>query len=80
MTDIKPALEPFQKAIEFTGAIAEECMYVGNSPSKDMRPAKDVGMSTVLIASHPTQEDLENADEQLTDVKDIVRLLPQFVA
>ena len=80
VADIKPALEPFEKAITLSGASAEECLYVGNSPSKDMRPAKQVGMSTVLIARDPTPEDLENADTDLPDVKMIINILPQVVA
>src|SRR5579872_5173196 len=60
--EIKPALEPFQKAIQLSGANADEVLYVGDSPSKDMRPAKEVGMKTVLVKTNPAHEEMQNAD------------------
>ncbi len=73
--EIKPAHEPFQKAIELAKVSAAECLYVGDSPSKDMRPAKEVGMTTVLIRENPASEDLENADATTSNVKDLASLL-----
>ena len=73
--EIKPAAEPFLKAIELAQCAANECLYIGDSPTKDMQPAKEVGMKTVLIADNPTDEDLLNADTSITSVKDIQNLL-----
>lgn len=70
--EIKPALEPFQKAIEFAGVSPNQCVYVGDSPSKDMRPAKKVGMLTILVKSNPDPEDLEHADASINSVKELV--------
>jgi len=73
--EIKPALEPFQKAVELAGVSAKECLYVGDSPSKDMRPAKEVGMMTILVRANPTQEDMEYADASIENVIALSALL-----
>jgi len=73
--EIKPDHEPFLKAIEISGFLPTECLYVGDSPTKDMLPAKEVGMMTVLIAQNSAQEDTENADAVIGDVKEITSIL-----
>jgi HAD superfamily hydrolase (TIGR01549 family) len=73
--EIKPAAEPFLKAIELAGCNADECLYIGDSPSKDMRPAKEVGMKTILVSESPSPEDMEHAYTSIEDVKEIVNLL-----
>lgn len=75
VNEIKPAAEPFLKAIELAECSADECLYIGDSPTKDMLPAKGVGMQTVLIAEQPSQEELRSADATIKDVKDILTLL-----
>ncbi len=73
--EIKPALEPFQKAVELAGAAADEVLYLGDSPGKDMRPAKEVGMKTILVKTNPASEDMENADASVTSVKELPSIL-----
>lgn len=73
--EIKPHHEPFLKAIELSGYLSDECLYVGDSPTKDMLPAKEVGMKTVLVASNPTLEDLQNVDKCIPDIKALEKLL-----
>jgi HAD superfamily hydrolase (TIGR01549 family) len=73
--EIKPDPEPFLKAVELSGYEAHECLYIGDSPTKDMRPAKEVGMVTVLVAKAPTKEDELCADSVIGDVKDLASLL-----
>lgn len=73
--DIKPAAEPFLKAVELAGCLPEECLYIGDSPTKDMRPAKEVGMKTVLISENPASGDMHHADTSIGNVKDIMSLL-----
>ncbi len=75
VTEIKPAAEPFLKAIELANCTAAECLYIGDSPTKDMGPAKEVGMKTILIADNPSDEDMKHADATISNVKDIVDLL-----
>lgn len=73
--EIKPAHEPFLKAITLAQVKPDECVYVGDSPSKDMRPAKEVGMKTILIRENPSPEDLQYADYHIGTVKDIEKIL-----
>ena len=73
--EIKPDPEPFLKAIELSECAPEECVYVGDSPTKDMRPAKEVGMMTVLVKKNPSEKDMMHADAVISSVKDIITLL-----
>lgn len=73
--EIKPAHESFLKAIALAGTKPEECLYVGDSPSKDMRPAKEVGMTTMLVRLNPEEKDLEYADGHIDNVKELSKLL-----
>ena len=75
VTEVKPDPEPFLKAIKLSGYMPNECLYVGDSPTKDMWPAKEVGMMTVLVAQNPTSEEMKYADASIPDVKAIVELL-----
>ncbi len=45
----KPHEEPFLTAIELSGLAPEECVYVGDSLTKDMMPAKKIGMKTIWL-------------------------------
>ena len=73
--EIKPDPEPFLKAIELSECAPEECVYVGDSPTKDMRPAKEAGMMTVLVKKNPSEKDMMHADAVISSVKDIITLL-----
>lgn len=74
--EIKPHHEPFLKAVELSGYEASECLYVGDSPTKDMKPAHDVGMRTILVSIDATDsEHAQYVDETVADVKKIIDLL-----
>jgi HAD superfamily hydrolase (TIGR01549 family) len=72
---IKPDAEPFLKAIELSGCPADECIYIGDSPTKDMRPAKEAGMRTVLVTTNHTDADTQYADSVVTNVTELPSLL-----
>jgi putative hydrolase of the HAD superfamily len=75
VTEIKPDHEPFLKAIELSGYAAGECLYVGDSPTKDMQPAKEVDMATILIGDSVPDEYAAYIDAAIPDLKRIVDLL-----
>jgi putative hydrolase of the HAD superfamily len=75
VTEIKPDHEPFLKAIELSGFAANECLYIGDSPTKDMQPAKEVGMVTMLIGNSIPDEQASYIDVVIPNVKRIVGLL-----
>ena len=64
----KPYPEPFLKAIELSGLTPAETVFIGDSPSKDIRPAKELGMQTILLKREPSAEDLQNADAYITGI------------
>lgn len=72
---VKPDPEPFLKAIEMAGCSASQCLYVGDSPSKDIRPAKEVGMATALVKDSAVEEDIEFADVHMASVKELTSFL-----
>ena len=47
----KPHQEPFLKALDMAKVSPDECVYVGDSLTKDMIPAKSVGMSILSMRS-----------------------------
>lgn len=49
--EIKPSLEPFQLALEKAHVEADRAVYVADSVSKDLQPAKAVGMKTILVGA-----------------------------
>lgn len=56
VTHIKPHAEPFEKATALSGMDAFNCIYVADSISKDLRPAKEAGMKTVWVTSKELKE------------------------
>ncbi len=74
VTEIKPDPEPFLTAIKLANCAPEQCLYVGDSPTKDMRPAKEAGMKTVLVAETCPEEYSHYVDANISDVKYILEL------
>lgn len=73
--EAKPASEPFLLALERASVPADQCLYVGDSPSKDMVPAKRCGFRTVLVRKNPSQCDLAAADYAVDGVNQLVDAL-----
>lgn len=73
----KPYLEPFLKAIELSGLMPDECVYVGDSLTKDMIPAKQAGMKTIWV-SEEAKED-ENVDAYLDSIYEIEGAIPRLL-
>lgn len=46
---IKPSEKPFHAALEAIGLSPWEAIYVGDSPNRDILPARSLGMSTCLV-------------------------------
>lgn len=64
--EIKPSHEPFLKAIQLVGKEPEHCVYVADSASKDLMPAKEVGMRTILVSTDEKRYPF--VDAQIPDV------------
>jgi putative hydrolase of the HAD superfamily len=75
VAEIKPDHEPFLKAIELADCPSQECLYVGDSPTKDMQPAKEVGMLTILVGQDIPDGQARFIDASILSVKQIVDVL-----
>lgn len=51
VSEIKPNPEPFQLALKKAHVEADRAVYVADSVSKDLQPAKFVGMKTILVGT-----------------------------
>jgi putative hydrolase of the HAD superfamily len=47
--DQKPSPAVFQRAIEETGSLASETLFVGDNPMTDIRGAQSIGMPTAWM-------------------------------
>jgi HAD superfamily hydrolase (TIGR01662 family) len=52
----KPSPKIFEKALESLGVDASETVFVGDTPSLDVKGAKNVGMRSILIERRPTEK------------------------
>jgi putative hydrolase of the HAD superfamily len=59
--ELKPNLKVFQKLLNITNLKPEEILYVSNDNTKDLKPAKSLGMRTILYKDfEQLKKDLEN--------------------
>ncbi len=72
---IKPSPIPFQALCARLGVPATEALFVGDSLSKDLAPAKRLGMTTVLVEGGKPDGDPADADHRLASVLGIDALL-----
>ena len=75
-TKSKPDAEPFLKAIELANCSPEEIIYVGDSLTKDIIPAKNVGLKTIWITKEPTDD--PHADFIIADLYKLPSVLAQI--
>ena len=52
----------FERALEVLGAPAGDTVMIGDSPAKDIAPAKILGIRTVLVALQADPVDYSGAD------------------
>jgi FMN phosphatase YigB (HAD superfamily) len=76
-TQIKPHKQPFTKAVELAGLTPQQCVYVADSLTKDLAPAKSVGMKTVLVTGRKTVK-AGPADAVIPDVFDLAGALSKL--
>jgi FMN phosphatase YigB (HAD superfamily) len=71
---IKPHKEPFTKAVELAGLTPQQCVYVADSLTKDLAPAKSIGMKTILVSGKGAVT-AASADAVIPDVLDLTEAL-----
>lgn len=67
---IKPSPLPFRLALELTGLVAEQCVYVGDVPEEDVEGAQGVGMQPYLVDRRGRYPD---APYVLRDLSELLR-------
>lgn len=65
----KPHEEPFLKALQLSKCKPEECVYIGDSLTKDIIPAKKVGMKTIWISKDSIKD--KNTDIQIKSIYEV---------
>ncbi len=69
----KPSKEPFLMALEQVGSNVENAIYVGDRDEQELRPAKELGIKTVLIKSTADRPKwADNVVKSLSELPDLV--------
>ncbi len=73
----KPHSMPFRKALKKLGVPAEEILFVGDSPERDIAGAKKLGMKTALAEYGQVTEPAKKikADFVLRDIREIEKIV-----
>jgi len=73
----KPSKRPFKKAIKRLGFKAEEILFVGDNPGRDIVGAQRVGMKAALATYGQVMEGKAEPDFVLKKVSDLVRAVEE---
>jgi HAD superfamily hydrolase (TIGR01509 family) len=72
----KPHAAMFEHALELLGVEAEQAVMVGDSPTKDVAPARKLGMRAVLVAIQTSPpDDAQGADEVVASIGQLREVL-----
>ncbi len=71
----KPSTLPFEKAISLLKLQPSEILFVGDSPSRDIKGAREAGMNTALALYGCTERILYKPDHELQSIKDLLKWL-----
>lgn len=80
----KPHIKIFEQALKKLGVAAEEAIYIGDSPTEDIRGAKAAGMKTVFVPSQfYSLEDLKESQQKpdfiAKDICTLYRIFPSVL-
>ena len=65
----------FQKILDEIGAIPEECMLIGDTKSKDILAANNIGMKSILYDYNGKRDNKEVEAENYVVIRNIEELL-----
>lgn len=72
----KPYFDSYERMLALLGTTGPQCILVEDS-ARNLRPAKALGMTTVLVGSDPPDE---NTDYVVRDVLEVARLVEEILA
>jgi FMN phosphatase YigB (HAD superfamily) len=75
----KPHEAVFGAALQIAGCSAEECVFVGDSEKKDIVPASQHGMRTVLVAIEGSPPTRTAADVIATSLEEVTEILKKWM-
>jgi putative hydrolase of the HAD superfamily len=70
----KPDPRAYARAVELLGAQAEQCLFVDDAV-RNLRPARALGMFTILVKSPPAEPTPEGVDDQIESVLQLEQVL-----
>ena len=75
----KPQLTAYQQACALLGILPEECVMVDDN-TRNLRPAKALGMTTVLVVdgNGPSPEGVESADHVISCIEEIGKVMDEI--
>jgi len=71
----KPNLEFFSETVRRLNVEASDCIMVGNDYFKDIVPAKQVGMNTILFSKEISILKMNYADRIITSMEDLYSIV-----
>jgi HAD superfamily hydrolase (TIGR02253 family) len=71
----KPHPTPFFLAVQKLGVLSSACLFVGDSPVRDIKGAKDAGMTTCLAKYGLWKKGNEQADYEIEKIEDLLDLV-----
>lgn len=76
VSEVKPSTEAFAKMLGLLGLPARECLYVSDSVTKDLVPAKKTGYLTARVSDKELrQEHRPHVDYEIKEIYEILGLL-----
>lgn len=76
--ELKPSELPFKAALENLKFKAEEILFVGDNPERDIKGAKRIGMHTAFAKYGQCLGGKQNADHDLCSVKDLLKIVDSY--
>ena len=71
----KPNIAPFKLALKKTNLKAEEILFIGDNPNRDIKGAKKIGMKTCLAKYGQFLKGNEKADYEINNIKDLLKIV-----
>lgn len=71
----KPHPSPFFLAVQKLGVLPSACLFVGDSPERDIKGARDAGMATCLAKYGLWKKGEESADYEIESIDDLLNII-----
>jgi putative hydrolase of the HAD superfamily len=73
----KPQFEIFKLALDKTKTPANQCLYIGDNPSRDSGPAKKMGMKGICIKDVKSKKEFDQSsyDMMIFSLEDLISLI-----